>query len=189
ARDRPRVAIARPPGGSQLRDVFADRERIPDVHRSVHQNGNPTARPVLFDLLLEFGRIQRDQHLIESDAQVLQQYPGTQRPGGVVLVADDQREWGHARIIRFVGSPVCPADQFLTAPERSRLPRSCCRRYVGRRRPRVSITNSCVASAAARGMSATHRRVWMITELLPPVEAVITPTTNGPPAAKIRPML
>lgn len=47
-------------------------------------------RGVSVDVLLEFFGMKRQPYLFEIDAELGQEKPGSQRPGGIVLVADDQ---------------------------------------------------------------------------------------------------
>ena len=51
------------------------------------------------DLVAELGGIQRQAHLVEGHAGLAQQQPRPQRPGRVVLVADDEGEGNHGGYI------------------------------------------------------------------------------------------
>jgi len=61
----------------------------------MEQHRHAAARAVVLELLVGGGGIERDQDLLEFDAHVLHEQPGPQRPRGIILVADDERELRH----------------------------------------------------------------------------------------------
>ena len=77
--------------------VLADRQRIPDHQPFIVQRRDAPGRRPAPDLVMERGRVEREQVLLEADAEMPQQQPRPQRPRGVVLVADDEQGHGGLR--------------------------------------------------------------------------------------------
>ena len=77
-----------------LRHVFEDRERFPDVGIPVDQHRHLAGARDGGDPRLEVWRVEIDDGLVERDVGRLHADPRPQRPGRVVLVADDEVE-GH----------------------------------------------------------------------------------------------
>src|SRR5205085_11561798 len=90
ARFRPLGALARPELGIALRQVLEDGERVPHQCGAVLQDRHLARRRVLQDALFRSGAVEVDADLVEGDAEHLHREPRPQRPGGVVLVADDE---------------------------------------------------------------------------------------------------
>ncbi len=105
ARPRAKPRVRGPNAGMPLGQVFQDRERIPDVRLAVHQDGHLAGRRMLEDLLLAARPVERHAQLAERDAEHLHRQPGPQRPGRVVLVADDQEHPGALSAWRGCAAP------------------------------------------------------------------------------------
>jgi hypothetical protein len=87
------MRIARPDFGVLigLADMVHDGERLPHRDVALDQHRHLSAGRMLGDLGLELRRVERNDDLLERDAELLQQDPRPQRPGGVELVGDDER--------------------------------------------------------------------------------------------------
>src|SRR4051812_39671502 len=92
-RMRPRRFVLRPECGSgkRLGQIFDDRERFPNLDVAVEQDGD-FAVEARADALLEVRRLELDQLLGERNPGRLHRDPWPERPGRVVLVADDERK-------------------------------------------------------------------------------------------------
>ena len=133
---------------------------------AIDQHRDTPGRRVLRDLRAEGRREQRQPDLVERDPRLGQQQPGSQRPGRVVLVADDERE--HAvRAGRVVPQMVEMRATALAGEVDRRLLLERCRHDVEvdeagvarrRRRSWSSSSRSCRATSASAPARTRGRR-------------------------------
>ena len=97
AGERARRRVFRPQleGRERFGEVFADRQALPYHDVAMAQRRHPPGRRVFQDRLAAGRLIERDHHLVEVDRGALQDEPRPQRPRGVVLVAEIDRQVGH----------------------------------------------------------------------------------------------
>src|SRR3954447_19111531 len=83
ARHGPRVRVTWPHLGVLigLADVVHDGDGLPDRDIALDQDRYLAGRRILRNRSLGVRLIERDQHLVENDAELLQQQPWPQRPG------------------------------------------------------------------------------------------------------------
>ena len=79
-----------------LAHVLDDGEAVPHRDAVVDEHRHPARRVEARDRLRGAGAVERDADLLEVDAALAQMQPRAQRPGGVVLVADDEL---HVRVL------------------------------------------------------------------------------------------
>ena len=90
---RPQVLV-----GKLLRQVFPNRQGVPDRELVIQQHRHLAGGCQLADRLLEgrrgIERVKAQHHFFKRNLRLLEQHPGAHRPGGVVFVADNQFEHG-----------------------------------------------------------------------------------------------
>ena len=77
---------------------------LPETQPTIRKHSPSGRVPVLLHRGLRLGQVERHHDLLELDAGGLGHQPAAQRPRGIVLVADHQREVGH--------TPSLPAPHF-----------------------------------------------------------------------------
>src|SRR5207302_1246506 len=79
----------------RIGDILADRQAVPHRQLAMLERRHPPGGRVFQDRLAAGRLVERDHHLVEGDRGALQRQPGAQRPGGIVLVAEIDRQIGH----------------------------------------------------------------------------------------------
>ena len=82
----------------RFREVFDDREAFPDGHFAIDQHGALTGRTEALDARLRVCLPERDNRLLECEAQLAHENPWPERPRRVELIGDDELQ-------RHLGSP------------------------------------------------------------------------------------
>src|SRR5690242_15080747 len=75
-----------------LGQIFEDRERFPYALAGIYKYRNFPRRRILQNLFTATGLIKRNNLFFEGNAGDLHGDPGTQRPGRIVFIADDERD-------------------------------------------------------------------------------------------------
>ena len=78
--------------GVGFRQILADRQAVPDHQIAAFQRRYLAGGSVTQNLLLAVRLVEGDHLLGEILAGHLQRQPGAQRPGGIILVTDDERD-------------------------------------------------------------------------------------------------
>jgi uncharacterized protein (TIGR02996 family) len=106
ARLRPvrRVAWPQLGGGEELRQVLADRQRVPHGQVRVAQDRHAPGRRPRVDLRPRVLLIERDHDLVERRARRVHREPAAHRPRRVVLVTDDDLQHVYPRGSSIFGS-------------------------------------------------------------------------------------
>ncbi len=81
--------------GTNLIEVFGDRQRVPHRHALMAQAGHEDRRRQQQDLGARRRIFRRHQHFLELQAREPGQQPAAQRPGRIGLAADGQRGLRH----------------------------------------------------------------------------------------------
>src|SRR5262245_43397714 len=81
----------------QLREIFEDSERLPDRHLAMMQDRHLAGRAMLDDLLAGLRFIKRYDGLLEGNMRHGERHPWPERPGGIILVADDEMNLRHGK--------------------------------------------------------------------------------------------
>src|SRR5207248_5178212 len=100
ARALPRILRPEALAGELLVEILADRQRIPDGDFAVDQRGHPSARGILADVPGGVRHVEGNDDLLVRNRGELESQPPAQRPGGVLLVSDDDLEHGSVLITR-----------------------------------------------------------------------------------------
>src|SRR5918992_1447139 len=102
--------------GEHLRHGLTDRERIPHRLPVDHEDRHLARGRVLLnpgDGQAPLAFVELELHLLERDLRLAQEDPRPHRPGGVVLVADDQFEL-HSQSLPRESSRISPGNQGFT---------------------------------------------------------------------------
>src|SRR3954471_14494845 len=110
--------------GIALGDGLADCERVP-YRLAVDDEDRHLARGgIVLDALGAAGVVELELHFLERDARLTQQYPGTHRPGRVILVSASELHAGQFTIGR------CSTPHASLAATPSRRPQAAKPRYA-----------------------------------------------------------
>jgi hypothetical protein len=91
-RARTRLGRPQPRGRKFLGEVFQDRKRFPNLHVAILERGHLAGAGHLGDARLEIRGLERDYLFLERNAGDPHGNPWPERPGRIVLVADDELE-------------------------------------------------------------------------------------------------